>query len=405
MIRELWRWLFGRRPSSAAAGPVAAPTTPVVPAAPAPAAPPDALETARRAFVEGRMEDADGAAAAGLAAIDAGSGGDGADPARRAARTAALLGVRGGVAARASRWEDALEWFGRALAEARSAGEAPGVAAAMLNLLDVRTRKGERRSDDPLFDEVAQVARGTPYEDVLGKLLVERGVAAASAGELPEAIRLFDRAVELRPAWPFPWYQRAWTRFLAGDAAGALEDYRECAKCRRPFFTVQREIRCLEDVAAGRLPLDAYRSYCVVRERVRTQAAAVEESAGRLVARYPDFAPGYLLRAEARLAQGDADGAGEAARAALAHDPDEDTAAAALFLEWNIARARAQDDVLRSTEERLLEAYGDSPAAAIVRRLREIGRRDVALRWTWALDGTFRLDEGVLVPRPEGGSS
>ncbi len=346
------------------------------------------------------MEDADVAAAAGLAALDAGDGGDGADPVRRAARTAALLGVRGGVAARASRWEDALAWFGRALAEARSAGEAPGVAAAMLNLLDVRTRKGERGSGDPLFDEVAEIARGTPYEDVLGKLLVERGVAAASAGELTEAIRLFDRAVELRPAWPFPWYQRAWTRFLAGDAAGALEDYRECAKRRRPFFTVQREIRCLEDVAAGRLPLEAYRSYCVVRERVRTQAAAVEESAGRLVARHPDFAPGYLLRAEARLAQGDADGAGEAARAALAHDPDEDTAAAALFLEWNIARARAQDDVLRSVEERLLEAYGDSPAAAIVRRLQEIGRRDVALRWTWALDGTFRLDEGVLVPRP-----
>ncbi len=405
MLRDLWRRLRGRpaqAPAPAGDGDAPLEAASPVPAVPAPVPAPDPLETARRAFLEGRMDDADAAAAAGLAEENEARG---ANPGRSAARVAALLGVRGGVAARAARWDDAHAWFEQALTKARGAGEASNIAAALLNLLDVRTRKGERRSDDPLFDEVAQVARGTPYEDVLGKLLIERGVAASSAGELREAIRLFDRAVALRPAWPFPWYQRAWARFLSGDASGALDDYRECAKRRRPFFTVQREIRCLEDVAAGRLPLDAYRSYCLVRERVRTQAAAVEESAGRLVERHPDFAPGYLLRAEARLAQGDADGAGEAARAALAHDPDEDTAAAAIFLEWNLARARAQDDVLRAAEERLLEAYGDSPAAAIVRRLREIGRRDVALRWTWALDGTFRLDEGVLVSRSGPGST
>ena len=102
---------------------------------------------------------------------------------------------------------------------------------------------------------------------------------------------------------------------------------------------MQREIRCLEQVASGDLPLDAYRAYCAVRERVRSHASAVEEATERMLERFPWFAPAHLLRAEARLAAGNAHGARDAAREALVRDPDPDTAAAALFLEWNAARA------------------------------------------------------------------
>jgi hypothetical protein len=164
-------------------------------------------------------------------------------------------------------------------------------------------------------------------------------------------------------------------------------------------FTVLREIRCLEDVAAGRLPLAAYRSFCVVREQVRQKPAAVAEAAARLVTRHADFAPGYLLRAEAQLALGDAEGARASAREALLRDPDADTAASALFLEWNLARVAKDDAARGEVEERLLGAYQDQPAAAIVRRLREAGLRDVVLRWAWALDGTFQLDEGAPATR------
>lgn len=358
-----------------------------------------AAERARRAFMDGNAEEADRIAAEELRAEADGAE---ADP-RRAAEWSTLLGIRGGVAARAGRLDDAHAHFERSLRRAHGSRNPAAIVAATLNLLDVRTRRGDQAAGEPLFEEAARLAKGTPFEDVLAKLVIERGLAAIAAGKLPDALQLFDRATGIRPSWPFPWYQRAWARFLGGDASGALEDYRACASRRRPFFTVLREIRCLEDVAAGRLPLESYRSYCVVRERVRAQPAAVEESARRLVERHPDFAPALLLLAEARLALGDPEGAGEAVTATLAHDPDEDTAAAALFLQWNLARAKSDDADLGDVETRLLEAYPESPAAAIVRRLRDIGRRDVALRWTWALDGTFRLDEGVVARRPDGG--
>ena len=104
--------------------------------------------------------------------------------------------------------------------------------------------------------------------------LIERGVGQTQAGDLTAALRSYDRAVEHRPAWPYPYYQRAWTHFLLGDSAAALEDYRACAKRTPVFFTVQRELRCLESVAAGDLDLDVYRAFCAVRDRVRDAARA-----------------------------------------------------------------------------------------------------------------------------------
>ena len=362
------------------------------------------LVEARQAFLSGDPARADNLAAEALRLLaESAHLEDEPQPvrARRAALESALFAVRGGAASQAGSLDDALAFFETSRQRAEMSQSSTAMLAALLNLVDVATRRGSHDPKDPLIDEAARAAAGGSYEDVLGKLLLERGFSATRDGALDDAIALFDRAVALRPAWPFPWYQRAWARFLRGDAAGALEDYRECSLRRQPFYTVLREIRCLEDVAGGRLPLDAYRSYCVVREQVRQKPAAVEDSASRLVTRHPEFAPGHLLRAEARLALGDAEGARASAREALAHDPDPDTAASALFLEWNLSRV-AGDDVARGeVEERLLGAYQDQPAAAIVGRLREGGPRDVVMRWAWALDGTFRLDEGTP-SAPEG---
>jgi len=356
------------------------------------------LERARGAFHAGEPERADRLAASALAALAAVPEAPGAPVAvheQRAALESALLAIRGGAAARAGRLAEANGIFEESRERAIASRNASAIAAAALNLVDVGTRQGRRDLEDPRIDEAARAGAEGPFEDLLNKLIVERGLAAIGDGQLEAAMALFDRVIASRPAWPFPWYQRAWTRFLRGDASGALEDYRECARRRCPFFTVQREIRCLEDVASGALPLAAYRSYCLLRDRARHQPAAVDEATARLAERHPEFAPAHLLRAETRLALGDPAGAREAARETLRRDPDPDTAAAALFLEWNLARGEGRRDALRETEDRLLEAYGDSPAAEIVRRLRASDRKDVVMRWTWALDGTFRLDEGI----------
>jgi tetratricopeptide (TPR) repeat protein len=313
-----------------------------------------------------------------------------------------LLAVRGAAAARREQWEDARARFDSSLQSARLSGRNDALAAALLNLIDLNTRLSRLSGDDGLLEEAPAAAAGTPYRDVLVKLLVERGVARTQAGDLAGAVAALDPAVELRPDWPFPIYHRGWARFLSGDSGAALDDYRACAQRKRVFFTVQREIRCLEDVAAGRLALDAYRSFCLLREHVQGKPAEVEEAAGRLLEAHPEFAPAHLLRAEARLALRDPDGAREAAREALRHDPDADTAAAALFFEWNVARVHGEEEAARAAGERLAGAYAEHPAAMIVERLRTAGGRNLTLRWTFAMDGTLHLEElerrGVTPP-------
>ncbi|MFN8177890.1 MAG: tetratricopeptide repeat protein [bacterium] len=362
------------------------------------------LLDARQAFAVGDPVRADQIAKEALQHLEAEPATD-TEPARsrRAALGSALLAVRGGAAVRAGRLDDALALFEKSRDQAAVSDSASVIAAAALNLVDVWTHRGRHDAEDPLIEEASRVAAGGPYGDILVKILLERGDAATRAQAFGDALALYDRAVAMRPAWPFPWYQRAWARFLSGDASGALDDFRECAQRRQPFFTVLREIRCLEDVAAGLLPLEAYRSYCRVREQVRDRPGAVDEFAERLGAQHPDFAPAHLLRAEARLALGNVDGAREAVQEALQHDPDPDTAAAALFVEWNLARATADEASQRAVEQRLLEGYADQPAAEIVKRLRGAGRREIKMRWTWALDGTFRLEEAT--PSHQGGGS
>lgn len=352
------------------------------------------LEDARQSFAKGDLRSADAAATVALERLRDAAAREAPLERRRvdAAIESALWAVRGGVAVHEGKLDEGRQHFEQSRERARVSGNADAIGAAALNLIDVDTRRGSCDANDPLLDEAARATRAGPHEDLLVKLVIERGLAATHAGSLDAALALQDRAIALRPAWPFAWYQRGWMRFLRGDAAGALEDYRACARIRSPFFTVLREIRCLEDVAAGRLPIAAFRSFCFVRDRVRERPAAAAESAELLIARHPDFAPAHLLLAEAALAQGDAARARDAAAHALHCDPDADTAAATLFLEWNLARTAKDHDAQRAAEDRLLTAYREHAPAEVVRRVRA-APRDVRVRWTWALDGTFRMDE------------
>ena len=346
------------------------------------------LEEAQQAF---RREDFDGAVTAAGAGLDELP--ETLDDPQVLAVASSLVAVQGGVAVRRAQWEEAQEKFERALEYAERAEQAGPLAAAMLNLLDVHTRRGQFADSTPFLERIGELVQGTPYEDVLGKLLVERGIGQTRAGEVDGAHATFDAAVNIRPQWPFPWYQRAWTRFLAGDAGGALDDYREAAQRQPVFFTVQREIRCLEEVAAGRLSIDAYRTYCAIRDQVKERPDELAEAMEKMTGRWPDFAAAYLTWAESRLVKNDADGAAELAEIALTKDPDPDTASGSLFLLWNVARNRKEEDKAKDFSDRLLKAYPNSPAARVAERVLEAAGRHVTLRWSFALDGTLGIEE------------
>ncbi len=354
-----------------------------------PPGPGSAADRARAAFQRGAFEEAETIAAEAIDELPAEG-----TPERDAAAApeSSLWAIRGGAATERGAFDEAAAHFERSLAPADRSGAPDVRAAAHLNLFDLNSRRNVFEEDD-LGETMLEAATGTAFEDVAGKLLVERGLALTRRGSLDAAVRLFDRAVEHRPAWPFPYYQRAWARFLLGDSGGALDDYREVASRTPVFFTVQREIRCLEDVAAGKLPIEAYRSFCLVRDQASQQPDAVETSAARILDRFPDFAPAHLLLAEAHLARGRAADARRCAQETLTHDPDPDTAAAALFLEWNLSRAAGDLEALRAAAERLRSAYPDHPATEIVGRLGEAPDATRSIRWSWSLDGTLKVED------------
>ncbi len=347
------------------------------------------LEEAKKHLLEGNPEEAERLAESALRLLENVETEDSRLPALRSA----LFGLLAGRAMRAQDLSAAGEQFARSLAEARKAGDQASMSAALLNRIDYDTRRGMFAESIPLLDEAEQVVADSSFENLLGKLLVGRGVGQMRAGELADAEATFDRAVRLRPDWPFPYYQRAWTLFASGDSSAALADFRASAERASPFFTVQREIRCLEDVAAGSIPLDVYRAYCSIRDAMQENPARVEETADRILADFPNFPPVLLLKAETRLAGGDADAGREFARRALLHDPDPDTASAALFLEWNTARAAGDEAAMNEAAERLVSAYGDHPAARAVARFREDPARNHAMRWTWSMEGELVFED------------
>lgn len=303
----------------------------------------------------------------------------------------ALAGIQGGAAIREGKLDEAAAHFEESLRVARRANRPDSLGAALINWVDVQTRRRSFEEAKAPIDEALAFVSDPPLGDALGKVLIERGVALVETAQLEDAIQTFDRAIALRPTWPFPLYQRAWARFLQGDSGGALDDFRSSAEIARVFFTVQREIRCLEDVAGGRLSIEAYRVFSARRGQIASDPGAVDVAMAELLELFPDFASGYLLRGEARLRLGDVDGAIENISDALAHDPDPDTASNALFLKWSIARQGGDAAAMAELEERLQTAYREHPAAMLVKRAPGLPA-EATIRWTYAFDGTLLFD-------------
>lgn len=303
-----------------------------------------------------------------------------------------LTAIRGAAAIHRGEKDAAKQLFHASLDLARRSERDDAIGAALLNLVDSSFRRGALDEIPEILPEAIARTRTSPLGDFLGKVLLEAGIMRVREGKLPDSVVLFDHVCEFRPNWPTPFYQRGWTRFLQGDGGGALEDYREAARRAPVFFTVQREIRCLEDVASGELPFEVYRAFCVIREEAGRKPAETLAAATRIAERVPRFAPAHLLRAQTLRVQGMDEPAREAIRAALEHDPDPDTASAALFLEWDLAR-RANDEAgTLAARDRLLEGYPDHPPARILATIPAGQDTPIAVRWTYTLDGTLRFD-------------
>lgn len=67
-------------------------------------------------------------------------------------------------------------------------------------------------------------------------LLMQRALVSLKDQNYPIALALLDKIVALEPDWAEAWNQRATTRFLAGDADGAMADIGQVVRLEPRHF-------------------------------------------------------------------------------------------------------------------------------------------------------------------------
>jgi tetratricopeptide (TPR) repeat protein len=124
------------------------------------------------------------------------------------------------------------------------------------------------------------------------KALHEKGRLAGSSGQYEDAVALFTEACELAPAWPYPVYDRAFTRLLAHDVDGARADYRRTVDLApRGFFTAITALDALVREQKGELPGGTYLAYLSLEWT--NDRARKKELVHQIVERAPRFAPAW----------------------------------------------------------------------------------------------------------------
>jgi hypothetical protein len=133
---------------------------------------------------------------------------------------------------------------------------------------------------------------GASHVPAEAQALHERGRLAGSSGEYEHAVALFTEACELAPAWPYPVYDRAFTRLLAHDVDGARADYRRTVDLApRGFFTAITALDTLVREQKGELPGGTYLAYLSLEWT--SDRARKRELVHQIVERAPRFAPGW----------------------------------------------------------------------------------------------------------------
>jgi tetratricopeptide (TPR) repeat protein len=116
---------------------------------------------------------------------------------------------------------------------------------------------------------------------------------AGGRGQYATAIALLTQASRLAPNWPYPIYDRAYSRLLTGDVDAARADYQKTVELApRGFFTAITALDALAREQKGDLPPGTYLAYLSLEwtnDRV-TKTDLVRQ----LVEMVPRFAPAWM---------------------------------------------------------------------------------------------------------------
>jgi tetratricopeptide (TPR) repeat protein len=174
----------------------------------------------------------------------------------------------------------------------------------------------------------------------------ERGFAAL---DIDEKLRLYDRAIRLKPDYAAAFYNRAVARRAKSNLEGALQDYDEA-------------IRLRPDYAA------AFVNRGVAR-RAKGDVEGALQDYGEAIRLRPENAAAFYNRAGARRAQGDVEGALQDYEQAIRLKPND----AEAFLNRGVAR-RAKGDVKGALQD-YCEAIRLKPDCAAAYYNRAVARR------------------------------
>jgi tetratricopeptide (TPR) repeat protein len=237
-------------------------------------------------------------------------------------------------------YEDAAQWYGRAL------DLAPDQDHYYLLLGSARAKQAQRHKDQNRRDELFQQAAAAiakaqelrplhpVYPDTLGRLYLDWGglteAPVESSARLRQALGYFGRAADLNPNRPELWLATGDTLTLLGEHHAALENYRQAADLDPTSLNVSLALaRSLQRLDRQGAASQVYRELLDQRPDVpelRRGFAEVLAAQGRydaalvqldvLIALAPDDADAHVARVRLFIRTGDCAGAQEALRKA-----------------------------------------------------------------------------------------
>jgi tetratricopeptide (TPR) repeat protein len=138
----------------------------------------------------------------------------------------------------------------------------------------------------------AQSKNGQAMRSKEAEALHTKGREAGASGDYAEALALLTKAAMLAPDWPYPVYDRAFTRLLMEDFDGALADYEKTLKLSpRGFFKAHVAVDTLRREQQGEFPRGFYLAYATLEQMEESQRRDI---LGQLVEKVPGFAPAWL---------------------------------------------------------------------------------------------------------------
>lgn len=140
-----------------------------------------------------------------------------------------------------------------------------------------------------------EIVSSTPVSDAARKEHA-LGRAAGQRGEHRAALAHFAAASKMAPAWPYPFYDTAFTYLLQKDFDQAYTYYRRVDQMApRGFFTVKTAVHSLQMEREGALPQGTYLHYLSLEWEADKQKA--RQMAHAMARMHPGFAPAWKTAA------------------------------------------------------------------------------------------------------------